>query len=159
MMSIRYPKDCPVPGCSKTNLVKLSNHLADVHLLSSEERRFYLQEAKLCSKKDKYLRTLDDELVHNQLAVSMHVTFKHPTNIQVCGPTFSGKTYWTENVFFLFPPGKYSRTISLNTHYIVTFKHPRDSLGVSILARQAFPRSTKYVMESYEDAINTPMGT
>lgn len=58
----------------------------------------------------------------------------------------------------LFPPGKHSRTISLNTHYIITFKHPRDSLGVSILARQAFPNAIKYVMESFEDATKQPYG-
>jgi hypothetical protein len=58
----------------------------------------------------------------------------------------------------LFPPGKHSRTISLNTHYIIAFKHPRDSLGVSILARQAFPNANKYVMESYEDAVSEPYG-
>jgi len=58
----------------------------------------------------------------------------------------------------LFPPGKHSRTISLNTNYIIAFKHPRDSLGVSILARQAFPRAAKYVLESYEDAVKEPFG-
>lgn len=58
----------------------------------------------------------------------------------------------------LFPPGKHSRTISLNTHYFVTFKHPRDSLGVSILARQAFPNAVNYVMESFNDAVKEPYG-
>ena len=58
----------------------------------------------------------------------------------------------------LFPSGKHSRSLSLNSHYIVAFKHPRDSLGVSILARQAFPRATQYVMESFEDATKHPFG-
>ena len=51
--------------------------------------------------------------------------------------------YLTQN---LFPPGKLSRTISLNSHYIVVFKNPRDSLGISTLAKQMFPGRTKYLM-------------
>lgn len=58
----------------------------------------------------------------------------------------------------LYPRGKHSRTISLNTHYIVAFKNPRDSLGVCTLARQAFPRAVPYVMESFEDATKQPYG-
>lgn len=58
----------------------------------------------------------------------------------------------------LFPPGKFSRTISLNTHYIVAFKNPRDSLGVSTLAKQAFPGEVARVMEAYEDATKKPYG-
>ena len=58
----------------------------------------------------------------------------------------------------LFPPGKFSRTISLNTHYIVAFKNPRDSLGVSTLSKQAFPGEVSRVMETYEDATQQPYG-
>ena len=44
--------------------------------------------------------------------------------------------YLTQN---LFPPGKLSRTISLNSHYFIVFKNPRDSLGIATLAKQMFP--------------------
>ena len=239
------PKDCPIPGCQSRGLIKLSNHLADVHWLSSKERKPWLQEAKL----NKYSRTVAGSVEVNQLSAVMDLTFKHPTNVQIAGPTCCGKSFWTEqflrhvqdlfdqpihkivycygefqpqflvmeqnipNLQFiegfpediyslfdktpgvlviddlmtestnkdsmvnvitkgchhrgistlflvqnLFPPGKHSRTISLNTHYFVAFKHPRDSLGVSILARQAFPKNTKYVMESFEDATKHPYG-
>ena len=33
----------------------------------------------------------------------------------------------------LFPPGKYSKTISRNAHYIVAFKNPRDKVGIRTL--------------------------
>ena len=39
----RRLKDCPI--CGKRNLVKLSNHLADIHQLSAEERKYYLSGA------------------------------------------------------------------------------------------------------------------
>ena len=40
----RRRRDCPI--CSKKNLAKLSNHLADIHRLSGEERQHYLSKAK-----------------------------------------------------------------------------------------------------------------
>ena len=49
--------------------------------------------------------------------------------------------YLTQN---LFPPGKLSRTISLNSHYLVIFRNLRDSLGISTLAKQMFPGRTEY---------------
>ena len=43
----RRRRDCPI--CSKKNLAKLSNHLADIHRLSGEERQHYLSKAKSLS--------------------------------------------------------------------------------------------------------------
>jgi hypothetical protein len=63
--------------------------------------------------------------------------------------------YLTQN---LFPPGKQSRTISLNSHYMIVFKNPRDSLGISTLARQMYPNNTKYLLESFQDATKKPYG-
>ena len=39
----RRREDCPI--CGKRNLVKLSNHLADIHQLSAVERKYYLSRA------------------------------------------------------------------------------------------------------------------
>ena len=58
----------------------------------------------------------------------------------------------------LFPPGKNARTISLNAHYIITFKNPRDAVSVRNLAQQAFPGRTSYVMESFQNATSIPYG-
>jgi hypothetical protein len=50
----RTRKDCPL--CGKKNLFKLSNHLVDIHRLSSEERRIYLSDAKsFCADKEDYI--------------------------------------------------------------------------------------------------------
>ena len=46
----RVCRDCPVPNCGAKYLVRLANHLADVHLLDIGQRRRYLQEAKLQPK-------------------------------------------------------------------------------------------------------------
>ena len=47
----RRRKDCPI--CGKRNLVKLSNHLADIHQLSAVERKYYLSGAKYLSDPEK----------------------------------------------------------------------------------------------------------
>ena len=43
----RVCRDCPITGCGAKYLVKLSNHLADVHGLSCDDRKKWLQESKL----------------------------------------------------------------------------------------------------------------
>ena len=63
--------------------------------------------------------------------------------------------YLTQN---LFPPGKLSRTISLNSHYMILFKNPRDSLGISTLARQMYPHNTNFLLKSFQDATAKPYG-
>ena len=40
-------KHCPIPGCHSKFLVRLANHLTQVHELSDIERKYWLQFAKL----------------------------------------------------------------------------------------------------------------
>ena len=242
----RKRKDCPILGCHKTNLLRLPNHLADVHKLDSNERKLWLERVRVMNINHIPSR---DDLVPHQPLHRMDVRFKSPTSLIAYGSTSCGKTCWTEkllrcvndmfdqpihkivycygeyqprflimereipNIQFvegfpddiyslfdktpgllvlddlmnesvkkdsmvdlitkgshhrgincinlvqnLFPPGKYSRTISLNTHYIVAFKNPRDALGISTLAKQAFPGEVARVMEAYEDSTKQPYG-
>jgi GTPase SAR1 family protein len=58
--------------------------------------------------------------------------------------------YLTQNIFY-----KSQRTISLNSHYIVLFKNPRDAGQVSTLARQMYPGNSKFVIEAFKDATTT----
>ena len=50
------------------------------------------------------------------------------------------------------------RNISLNAHYIVLFKSPRDKQQISMLARQVNPGKVQEFMRSYEDATRRPHG-
>ena len=56
----------------------------------------------------------------------------------------------------LFPSGKESRTRSLNTHYLVVFKNPRDKSQVEFLARQISPRNPKALVQVFEEATESP---
>ena len=58
----------------------------------------------------------------------------------------------------LFHQGKKSRDISLNAHYLVCFKNPRDKTQIHHLARQLFPEKPKFVQEAFTDATLIPHG-
>lgn len=63
--------------------------------------------------------------------------------------------YVTQNIF---NQGKGRRTISLNAHYIVAFKNPRDRIQIQTLSRQVCPENSKYIQEAYKDATNEAFG-
>ena len=63
--------------------------------------------------------------------------------------------YIVQNIFH---QGRETRNISLNVHYIVLFKSPRDKQQVSILARQVNPGHVQEFMKSYEEATSRPHG-
>lgn len=58
----------------------------------------------------------------------------------------------------LFIQGKETRSISLNSHYMVIFKNPRDRSQFSFLARQMYPNNSKFLEEAYADATSKPHG-
>ena len=58
----------------------------------------------------------------------------------------------------IFHHGREMRNISLNTHYLVLFKTPRDKQQIIILARQMFPTRTSYMMDQFERATQRPYG-
>lgn len=58
----------------------------------------------------------------------------------------------------LFGRNKQQRTISLNAHYIVLFKNPRDKSQIVHLGKQVFPNQNQYVVESFKSATDRPHG-
>ena len=58
----------------------------------------------------------------------------------------------------LFNNGKYSRTMSLNCHYLIIFNNPRDKSQISYLSQEMFPLNSKFLIEAYEDATSKPYG-
>jgi len=53
---------------------------------------------------------------------------------------------------------RYSRTISLNTSYLILMKTCRDLQQIHFLSRQMFPSTSKRLVEAYEDATRLPHG-
>lgn len=50
------------------------------------------------------------------------------------------------------------RTSRINSQYITLMKNPSDQLQISNLAKQVFPKNTKYFHEAFEDACSSPHG-
>ena len=91
---------------------------------------------------------LDDLMVETDERVTNLFTKKsHHCNTSVI--------YLVQN---LFPKNKESRTISLNSQYIVVFKNPRDVSQMTTLAKQMYPGRVKFVQEAFADARSTPYG-
>ena len=58
----------------------------------------------------------------------------------------------------MFPVGKYAKSISRNSHYIVAFKNARDGLGIQNLLLQSFPSIWKDVLQVFHRATSRPFG-
>ena len=58
----------------------------------------------------------------------------------------------------LFHKGKGSRSISLNSHYLVLFKNPRDKVQVLTIAKQMYPGRTDFFLKQYEGAVRRTFG-
>ena len=58
----------------------------------------------------------------------------------------------------LFHKSKSHRTISLNAHYLVLFKNPRDVTQIRHLASQMYPSKSKFMVEAFHDATASPYG-
>ena len=58
----------------------------------------------------------------------------------------------------LFHQGKGKRSISLNSHYLVLFKNPRNKLKILTLAKQMYPGRTDFFLKQYEEAVRRSYG-
>ena len=56
----------------------------------------------------------------------------------------------------LFYHGKEMRTITLNAHYLVLYKNPRDKSQIRFLAQQIFPEDSKYLLNVFNHATSAP---
>ena len=96
------------------------------------------------------LIVFDDQMIDagkDQRIVNLFTRGSHHRNLSV--------VYIVQNVFH---QGRGSRSISLNSHYLVLFKNPRDKLQVLTLAKQMYPGRTDFLLKQYEEAVRRPYG-
>ena len=139
-------KSFTVIGIYQKELAELARDLPNIELIEGFPNNLY----ELIEGRDSSLTVLDDlmsQCSNDQRVSDIFTRGSHHHGICVL--------YLTQN---LFPPGKLPRTISLNSHYMVIFRNPRDSLGISTLAKQMFPKNTNYLMEAFDDATSKPYG-
>ena len=98
--------------------------------------------------KDPMLVIIDDQMHDvNPSITSLFTKGSHHKNISVI--------YIVQN---LFDKGKEHRTISLNAHYLVVFKNPRDGSQINHLAKQMYPGKSSYVQHAFQLATKNPHG-
>ena len=56
----------------------------------------------------------------------------------------------------LFNQDKSMRTVSLNSHYLVLFKNPRDMTQIRSLAQQMYPKQAWFLVDAFDDATSKP---
>jgi energy-coupling factor transporter ATP-binding protein EcfA2 len=56
----------------------------------------------------------------------------------------------------LFNQDRSMRTVSLNSHYLVLFKNPRDMTQIRTLATQMYPKQPSFLMDAFDDATSKP---
>lgn len=130
-----YDNDDPESVACIPHNVELTKDLDSIDGLSPNER---------------HLIIVDDKMTDDETAEKMEALFtqgSHHKNISV--------VYIIQN---LFNRHKRHRTISLNTHYLVVFKNPRDRTQIQTLARQTHPGNSKFVLEAYNLATEKPHG-
>lgn len=108
----------------------------------------YVPDVSMFVDKKPRLIIIDDMMREsNDQVVDLFTKHSHHLGLSVI--------FITQNIFH---KGKGMRDISLNAHYIVVYKSPRDRGQFSTLARQICPRNTQLVNEAFEDATSEPYG-
>ena len=111
-------------------LIEFVQGLPDVDEISASQNNLVILDDLMsdCEK--------DKSILH------LFTTDSHQKNISVF--------FITQN---LFSQGKFSRTISLNCHYLFLLNNPRDKSQIFFLARQMYPTNSKFLIEAYEDSV------
>lgn len=60
-----------------------------------------------------------------------------------------------QNMFY---KGSNMRTCSLNSHYNILFKNPRDQTQINCLARQMYPNKSRYMLDAFNEATSVKYG-
>jgi hypothetical protein len=87
------------------------------------------------------LDDLMNEVVENEDMSLLFTVGAHHSNISVF--------FLTQNIFF---PGKFAKTMKVNSRYKIIFRNPQDRLQMQIFARQIYASDWKFLIDAFEDA-------
>jgi len=113
----------------------------------------------------KFIRGLQEDVIENIGGTPTWIIFddlmNDAINSQKVSDLFTkGSHHKNISVILLvqnfFAQGKQMRNISLNSHYIVLFKNPRDKTIARSIARQMYPNKTLAFHDVFEDATKEP---
>lgn len=174
-MNFEHPFTCIVSGptgCGKTSLVKsiidfdciqpkperiIWFYAEDQPLYQTLKKKVQFQRGVPIDKFESFIKSNERRLfIFDDLMTKLH-SDERLTRLFSVGSHHKNLSivFISHNIFH---QGKEMRNISLNSHYIVLFKNPRDKLQISILARQMYPQNSKFVTEAYADATRNAYG-
>ena len=161
-------------GCGKTEfIVKLIKN-KDIYIHPAPNKIFYcysiwqnrFEELKKLNIDINFIHGLTDTkdiiAVNNNLIILDDLMKETAEDDEILNLFTKGSHHNSISVLLLtqniFNKGKHSRTISLNAHYIILFKNPRDKTQISYLSRQMYPKQIKFLEDAYYDATEKPYG-
>jgi hypothetical protein len=172
MFVFKHPFTCIVSGptqCGKTHFT--------LSLLENIDKLVTPRPARIlwCKGEDQHLDVPGNVEVHEGLDVIDDISGTEPTLLilddlmqeagdekQVVNLFTKGSHHRNLSVIMLiqnmFHRGKFARTMSLNTHYMVLFKNPRDAGQIRVLAGQLFPGNTQFLVDAYRQATSRAHG-
>jgi len=169
MLPFAHPFTCLVAGptsCGKTRFVFRLVDNADVIIHPPPSRIVYCygeyQQLFCQYPRVQFRRGLpdSDEFDGSEPVLLVIDDLMDQTDDSVANLFTKGSHHRNVSVVFLaqnlFPKNKFARTISLNAHYIILFKNPRDATQFANLARQMYPKTWQFAVEAFKDATREP---
>lgn len=113
-----------------------------------------------------YQKGLCDEYTADQVLPTLIVVddlmSELGNNVELSNLFTKGSHHRNISVIFivqnLFHKGSVMRTVSLNSHYMILLKNPRDKSQIVSLGKQLYPGKSKMFQQVYEDAVKKPYG-
>ena len=137
-------------GAYQKAFFDMSRTIPDITFVKGIPKEWEKLNAEKGAEKKNYIIVIDDLMIQalKQESTSLLYTVgSHHNNISVIT--------LTQN---LFPRMKEARTVSLNSHYLVLFKNPRDKSQIKTLASQLTDgkEERRHFLDAYVDATSKP---
>ena len=172
-MKLQHPFTCIVSGpsgCGKSSLVKAIIQHAVIKPRPDKVLWLYAEDQPLYQsmKNVEFIQGIPEDLEtrfqrrHNNVLVLDDLMTQCHSDERLTRLFSVGSHHKNMSIIFiihnLFHYGKEMRTVSLNSHYIILFKNPRDRLQISTLARQMYPGQSQFLVEAFQDATQEAYG-
>lgn len=172
-MQLKHPFTCLVSGptgCGKTTLVK---DILEKQLITPNPQHvlwLYAEDQPLYHTIDNVIfhrgipEDLEDQIdpAKNNVLIIDDLMTQCSADQRITRLFSVGSSHKNLSIIFivhnLFDKGKEMRTISLNTHYLIVFKNPRDNQQITVLSRQMYPGKSQFLIEAFQDATKHPFG-
>ena len=172
-MKLLHPFTCIVSGpsgCGKSSLVKAILQHDVIKPCPDKIVWLYAEDQPLYQsmKNVEFIQGIPDDLEtrfqrrHNNVLILDDLMTQCHSDERLTRLFSVGSHHRNLSIIFiihnLFHYGKEMRTVSLNSHYIILFKNPRDRLQISTLARQMYPGQSQFLIEAFQDATKEAYG-